>query len=255
MEISTLSSAGVVELDERVCRVGRRTGANAKLVDLDRADVPHLLGRCLGLLPAAGRVRPRRVADQVAVEGRRPGGDLECRAHARTRRDRLSERLRRLRAARNDGSPLLAGHGNAQLNARRGRSRGVRECHGGVLRRPRCERLQSRRSRSCRRRRQAQPRHVVPRSHNVGLHQLVGGIRRERARGRHRAFIERALRADAVVAAVAQQDRPLLAHRVIGGVDARSVEHDRQSALLRVAAHGCPMVRFALGHCGYEIAR
>ena len=30
-----------------------------------------------------------------------------------------------------------AGHGNAQLDARRGRSRGVRERHGGVLRGPR----------------------------------------------------------------------------------------------------------------------
>ena len=49
--------------------------------------------------------------------------------------------------------------------------------------------------------------------------------------GRHRAFIEGALRADAVVAAVAQEDGSLLAHRVIGGVDARSVEHDLQVAL------------------------
>ena len=85
------------------------TGADAEFVDLDRADVPHLLGRCLGLLPAARRVRPRGVADQVAVEGRRPRGDLEGRAHARTRRDRVSERLRRLGGARDDGGPLPLG--------------------------------------------------------------------------------------------------------------------------------------------------
>ena len=80
---------------------------------------------------------------------------------------------------------------------------------------------------SCRRRREAQRRHVVLGSHDIGLHQLVGGVCREGACGGHRAFIEGALRAVAVVAAVAQQDRSLLAHRVIGGVDARSVEHDR----------------------------
>ena len=149
------------------------------------------------------------------------------------------------------GGPL-PGHGNAQLDARRGRPGGIRERHGGVLRGPRRERLESRRRGGCRRRRQAQPRHVVPGGHDVGLHQLVGGVRREGARGRHRAFIEGALRADAVVAAVAQQDGSLLAHRVIGGVDARSVEHDRQGALLRVAAHRGPVVRFALGHRGHE---
>ena len=54
LEMSTLAGAGVVEFDERVRRVGGRTGANAELVDLDRADVPHLLGGCLGLL-LAGR--------------------------------------------------------------------------------------------------------------------------------------------------------------------------------------------------------
>ena len=37
------AGAGVVELDERVGRVG--AGAGAELVDLDRADVAHLLGR------------------------------------------------------------------------------------------------------------------------------------------------------------------------------------------------------------------
>src|SRR5207302_10402097 len=41
-------------------------------------------------------------------------------------------------------------------------------------------------------------------------------------------------------------------HRVIGNVDARSVEHDRQGALLRVAAHGGPVVRFAFGDRGHE---
>ena len=59
--------------DERVRRVG--WCANAELVDLHRADVPHLLGRCLGLRPAARR--PRDFAGQVAVVdqcGEQPGG-------------------------------------------------------------------------------------------------------------------------------------------------------------------------------------
>ena len=50
LEMSTAAGAGVVELDERVRRVGGRTVADAELVDLDRADVPHLLGGGLGLL-------------------------------------------------------------------------------------------------------------------------------------------------------------------------------------------------------------
>ena len=36
-----------------------------------------------------------------------------------------------------NGGPLLAGHGDAQLDAHRGRTRGIRERHGGVLRGPR----------------------------------------------------------------------------------------------------------------------
>ena len=110
--------AGVVELDERVGRVG--TGARAELVDLDRADVPHLLGGGRALPRAVRRVRPRGVADQVAAERRRSRGDRERGAHARARRDR-SEGLRPVRGARDDGSPLPGGHGNAQLHAHRGR--------------------------------------------------------------------------------------------------------------------------------------
>jgi hypothetical protein len=67
------------------------------------------------------------------------------------------------------------------------------------------------------------------------------------AGGCYRSLIERSLRADTVVAAVAQQNSPLLAHRVIGRIHSRSIEHDRQSAFLRVTAQGGPMVRLSLG--------
>ena len=170
---------------------------------------------------AVGRVCPGGVADQVAVEGRRSRGDLEGRAHACARRNRLGEGLRVSLAPATTDGPLLAGHGEAQLDARRGRTRGIGERHRGLLRGARRESLQSRRSGSCRSRRHAEPRHVVPGSDHVGLHQLIGGVGREGARGGHRAFIEGALRAVAVVAAVAQQDGSLLAHRIVGRVDAR----------------------------------
>ena len=65
----------------------------------------------------------------------------------------------------------------------------------------------------CRGRRQAHRLHSVLGSHDIGLHELVGGVGRERAGGRHRAFVESALRAVAVVAAIAQEDGSLLAHR------------------------------------------
>ena len=64
LEMSTALVAGVVELDERVRRVGG-AGADAEFVDLDRADVPHLLGRRLGL-------RPRRSAVHEALPTRSP---------------------------------------------------------------------------------------------------------------------------------------------------------------------------------------
>ena len=62
--------------------------------------------------------------------------------------------------------------------------------------------------------------HGVLGGHDVGLHRLVGGV--GRVAGRHHAFVEGALRAVAVVAAVAQDDGALLVHRVVAGVDART---------------------------------
>ena len=94
--------------------------------------------------------------------------------------------------------------------------------------------------------------HVVFGGHNIRLHLLLGDVRWEGACGRHCAFIEGALRAVAIVTAVAQEDGSLLAHRIIRAIDARPVEHDFQIALLCVAAHGGPMVRFAFGDCGHE---
>ena len=66
----------------------------------------------------------------------------------------------------------------------------------------------------------------------LALHELVGGVGGEGARGGHRAFVEGALGADAVVAAIAQQDGALFSHRVIGGVDAGPIEHDLQGDLV-----------------------
>ena len=94
--------------------------------------------------------------------------------------------------------------------------------------------------------------HLVVGGDDVGLHQLVGGVGGEGAGSGHRAFVEGALRAVAVVAAIAQQYGSLLAHGVVGGVDARSAEHDRKGAALRIASHGGPVMWLALGHRGDE---
>ena len=90
------------------------------------------------------------------------------------------------------------------------------------------------------------------RAHHICLHKLVGCVCRKSARSGHCALIESALRAVAVVAAIAQQDRALLAHRVIGCIDASSVEHHRQLAALRVAAHAGPVVWLALCDGGHK---
>ena len=79
--------AGVVKLDERVGRV------RGEFINFDGADVPYLLGHGLRLRPAGRWVRPRGVANQIAVEGCRPRGDLEGCADTRARRDRVRERL------------------------------------------------------------------------------------------------------------------------------------------------------------------
>src|SRR3984893_15917856 len=96
---------------------------------------------------------------------------------------------------------------------------------------------------SCRRsRNQTKRSYVVSCCDNIRLDKLVGSVRWKCPGGSHRSFIERPLRTDTVIATVAQENRPLLAHRVIGWIHTVSIEHDRQSALLRVATHRCPMV-------------
>src|SRR5262249_5942861 len=87
---------------------------------------------------------------------------------------------------------------------------------------------------------------------DVGLHFLIGGIGGERAGGGHGAFIECALGAVAIVAAVAEENGALLAHGIVSAIHARAVEHDLQCAGLRIAAHGSPMMRLAFGHGGDE---
>src|SRR4051794_3264584 len=84
--------------------------------------------------------------------------------------------------------------------------------------------------------------------YNVHLHQLVGSVSREGACGRHRTFIESTLRTDAVIATISQKDSSLLSHGVVGGIDARSVEHHRQGSALGVSSHGGPVMRFTLGN-------
>jgi pimeloyl-ACP methyl ester carboxylesterase len=71
-DLSKLTCSGVIKLDERVRRIGGQTRVQAKFVDLDRADVPYLLGHCLGMLPAARGVGSGSISDQVAIEGCRP---------------------------------------------------------------------------------------------------------------------------------------------------------------------------------------
>jgi hypothetical protein len=110
----------------------------------------------------------------------------------------------------------LLGKRNAQLDARRRRTRGIRESHGGVLRRFRGKCLQSWRSRKlptpARGSAACTPYLAAT---TFACTKLVGGVGRKAACRRHCAFIECALRTIAVVAAVAQQDCPLLAHGVV----------------------------------------
>ena len=94
-------------------------------------------------------------------------------------------------------------------------------------------------------------RHAVTRSHHVGLDGLIHFLGGEGAGGGHGTFIEGTGRAVGVVAAVAQQDGALLAHRVIAAarvLDAAAVVVDFQLPLLGVAAHRAPVVRLAVGH-------
>ena len=94
-------------------------------------------------------------------------------------------------------------------------------------------------------------RHAVTRSHHVGLDGLIHFLGGEGAGGGHGTFIEGTGRAVGVVAAVAQQDGALLAHRVIAAarvLDAAAVVVDFQLSLLGVAAHRAPVVRLAVGH-------
>ena len=165
---------------------------------------------------AARSVVQRALADQVAVEGRRPRGHLEGRAHARARSDRVGNVFDDFCVPGADSGPLLAGQRRCSASTPVAGAPvvlvnvtvvscddpGVNVCSpGGVAVADAGARLTA-----C---------HAIVRSHNVGLHQLVGRVGREGACRRHRALIEGALRAVAVVAAVAQQDRALLAHRVI----------------------------------------
>ena len=189
-------------------------GVDAELVDLDRADVPHLLGRRLGLRRAARRVLHEALPTRSPLNAAGPEVTLKV---ALTLAPGATGPLNvfdvplppettevhapgteRLSVTPATGAPVVFVNVTVVSCDDPGENvcspGGVAVAEGG---------------------RQAQPRHVVPGSHDVGLHQLVGRVGRERARGRHRAFVEGALRTDAVVAAVAQEDGPLLAHRVV----------------------------------------
>src|ERR1035438_2977773 len=104
-------------------------------------------------------VAPETTASQAAAR-RGTRGDLEGRAHARARRDWVSERHRRLGGAGDHGEPPR-GHGNTQLDAPRGRPRGIRKRFDDVVHRALVERRDAR---------QAHLLHVVPGSHDVRLH-------------------------------------------------------------------------------------
>src|ERR1039458_1518003 len=227
----------VVEFDERLGRVG------TELVDFNGENIANFFCRGIGVF--AGGAVPGSVGYQVAVEGRLAGGDVEGRAYAGAGCNRLGER----RCTGGDGSPAF-GCVEAQFDADRrlvravgkgdrygGRGAGRKGLHTGG----RVDR---------RRRRQAYGLHGILCRNDVRLDQLVGGVCREGVGSGDGALVERALRADAVIAAVAEQNGALLAHGVIAGIDARPIEHDLQGALLRVTAHRGPVVRLTFGHPG-----
>ena len=86
------------------------------LIGLTLRTFSAVVSDCFALVVASVH---ESVADQVAVEGRRARGDLEGR-RSRSHRARPDQRTSSPSAVRsgNDGRPLLAGNGNAQLDAR-----------------------------------------------------------------------------------------------------------------------------------------
>ncbi len=142
--------------------VGGRTGADAEFVDLDRADVAHFFGGGFGLLAAACELVHEALATRSPLKGAGPEVTLKVALTLAPGATGLSEGLRRFCGAGDDGGPLLAGHGDAQLDARRGRVGGVGEGYGGVLRGARGEGLEPGRSGRCGGRRKAEPRHAIP---------------------------------------------------------------------------------------------
>ena len=227
---------GIVQFDEAV--------RDAELVDLHglrRADLEA------GALTAGG-AGPVGHGLQVAVEGR--GAGLNVEHH--------DGRLARFNGIRGRPS-LLAVHGrlpalgHVQRNGQAldGLVRCIGETDhylGGTARE---EGLDVGGTVVVHRRENLEGGHAVAGRDHIGLDRLVELLRREGAGRGHRALIEGARGAVAVVASVAQQDGALLAHRVVTVAlvaDAAAVVIHLQAALLGVSAHGAPMVRLTVRH-------
>ena len=226
---------GVVQFDEAV--------GDAELVDFHRVRAADLEA---GALPAGG-AGPGRDGLQVAVEGRGPGLDVELRDDRLAGLDGVVHR--QLPVAIDGSLPALrqVQRQGETLDGLVGR---VEEADHGLGGAAGHEGLHVRRAVVLQRREDLQRGLAVAGRDHIGLDGLVHLLRREGPGGGHRGLVEGAGGAVAVVAAVAQQDRALLAHGIVAAAvvpDATAVVIHLQGALLGVSAHRAPVVRLAVG--------
>ena len=241
----------VVQFNEGVGHV--HAVGDTELVDLHRGHIAHLLhgGFGPGLAVRSGPGGFRR---EVAVVFAGTGGDGEVGDDRLAGEDIVADLLGGLLAAEDRDLPAL-GRVDGEDKVVDGGLGGVHESDGGVAHRTRGEGLETVRGGGLVGSADGEALDVIAGGDDIGLDGLVRLEGRERVRRGHRALVEGSGGVIVVVSAVAQDDGTLLAHGIIAValvLDARSVEHGDELAALGVAAHGAPVVRFAIGGCRHE---
>ena len=121
----------IVQLNERIRGIALGSGTKGELIDLDCAGAAYFFGDGFSLLhPVCG---PSGLANDIAIEGRRPRSYREGCAHALPRLDRFRKRLLCCRGSGNDRFPT-GGQSDTQFDAFGRRCRCVLKRKGGFLR-------------------------------------------------------------------------------------------------------------------------